>query len=66
MVVEATEVVVQSPRMFDIEKLVLEVMHLELLNQTRGQMDSKREAKTAKARSCFEDLSSSSKSGCYM
>ena len=63
-VAEAAEVVVRSLRMLDIEGLVLVDVHLELLEQIRGQMDSKREDADAKERSCFEDLSASSTSGC--
>ena len=64
VVVEAAEVVVRSLRMLDIEGLVLVGVHLELLEQIRGQMDSKRVGADAKEWSCFEDLSSSSTSGC--
>ena len=47
-VTEAAEVVVRSLRMLDIERLVLVDVHLELLEQIRGQMDSKREDADAK------------------
>ena len=47
-VAEAAEVVVRSLRMLDIEGLVLVDVHLELLEQIRGQMDSKREDADAK------------------